>query len=93
MRGSGKINYRPYLPLNRIRETVCSYIGRLAPGETGVELEWLDNGSDGHHTLFYGKRGEKEKTALSVADSVVRIDGLEKETEYEFYMGMKKAHI
>lgn len=86
MRGSSKIYYRPYLPLNRVRETVCPYIGRLAPGETGVELEWLDNGSGGHHTLFYGKKGEEEKTALSVADNVVRIDGLEKETEYEFYI-------
>jgi len=86
MKGSSKINFRPYMPLNRVQETLCPYICRLAPDETSVEIQWLDNGSDGVHTIFYGIKGENEKKALIVADKIVRIDGLEKETDYEFYI-------
>lgn len=86
MRGSSKIYHKPYLPLNRYKETLSPYICRIAPGEESVEIEWLDNGSDGQHTLFYCKRGETENITLSITDRVVFVDGLEKETEYEFYI-------
>lgn len=86
MRGSSKINHRPYIPLSRNKEMLCPYICRLAPFETGVELEWLDNGSQGRHTIFYGKRGETQKDKIIAMDSVVSIKGLEKDTEYEFYI-------
>ena len=86
MKGNSKIYHRPYLPLNRFKETLCPYICRLAPGEESVEIEWLDNGSNGQHTVFYGKKGESEKVSIAATETVINIFGLEKETEYEFYI-------
>lgn len=86
MKGSSKIYHRPYRPLNRNHEVFEPYICRLAPFETGVELEWFDNGCDGKHTLFYGIRGENEKASVNIWDSVIVLDNLKKETHYEFYI-------
>ena len=86
MRGSSKINHRPYLPLNRYKEIFCPYICRIAPNTESVEIEWFDNGSDGIHIFFYGKRGEEAKFEKTITENIIHINGLEKETEYEFYI-------
>ena len=86
MRGSSKLNHRPYMPFNRIQETLCPYICRIAPAEDSVEFQWLDNGCDGVHAVFYSKRNDEKKTKKTVCDHMVTLDGLAKETEYEFYI-------
>lgn len=86
MRGNDKIYHRPYRPLNRYQENFEPYICRLAPNEAGVEIEWLDNGCKGVHTIYYGLRGVEGKTAITATESVISLGNLEKETEYEFYI-------
>lgn len=86
MKGSSKIYHRPYRPLNRYQEIFEPYICRLAPNETCAEIEWLDNGCDGKHTIYYGIRGAEEILSLSVGDKVIKLENLEKETDYEFYI-------
>lgn len=83
---SDKIYHRPYLPLNRHGELSNPYVCRIAPFEDGAEFEWFDYGSDGNHTLHYGKRGSEDKTVINITDSVVVLSDLEKNTEYEFYI-------
>lgn len=86
MRGSSKIYHRPYRPLNRYKEIFQPYICRLAPGETCAEIEWFNNGCSGEHKLYYSVRGSKEKTSVTITDSTIKLENLEKETEYEFYI-------
>jgi len=86
MKGSSKINHRPYRPINRFKEVNMPYICRLAPYETYVEIEWFNNGSNEEHTLFYGVRENDKKTAITVNVGTVKIENLLKDTDYEFYI-------
>lgn len=86
MRGSNRIYHRPYRPLNRFNETFQPYICRLAPKEQGVEIEWLDNGCEGAHKIFYGIRGKDDKVIKTVESKVITLENLKKETEYEFFI-------
>ncbi|MBQ4320949.1 MAG: hypothetical protein IJC35_01815, partial [Oscillospiraceae bacterium] len=85
MRGSNRIYHRPYCPPNRKADLKKPFICRLAPFADGFEFEWLDSFCSGSHTLYYGLRGSEEKIALPVTDAVVRIEGLLRDTDYEFY--------
>lgn len=86
MRGNNKVYHRPYRPLNCYQEIFDPYICRLAPGETTVEIEWLDNGCDGKHIIYYGIWGAEQETSVAVTDKVIKLENLEKETDYEFYI-------
>ena len=86
MKGSNLIQNRPYLPPTQRGKLNCPYICRLAPFETGFELEWLDNHCTGAHMLYYGIRGEAKKFCQPVTDTVVRVEGLMADSEYEFYL-------
>ena len=86
MRGSNRIYHRPYCPPNRKADLKKPFICRLAPFADGFEFEWLDSFCSGSHTLYYGLRGSEEKIALPVTDAVVRIEGLLRDTDYEFYL-------
>lgn len=86
MRGSSRADYRPYRPLNRYKEVFEPYICRLAPYEESVEIEWLNNGCDGRHNLYYGERGADEKISASIDEKTVLLKGLKKDTDYEFYI-------
>lgn len=90
MRGSNKIHHRPYLPATRLGELKHPYICRLAPFSDGFELEWLP-ASDGEHNLFYCERGKKAYTKVLLESTTVKIENLETETEYEFYIEDNKG--
>lgn len=86
MRGSNKINHKPFLPINRQNELKIPYICRMAPFSTGLEFEWFDYGCDGEHTVYFGKKGEETKTALKIRESIAVLEGLEENTHYEMYI-------
>ena len=86
MRGSRRIHHKPYYPPTLKEKALLPYICRLAPGETGFALEWLDNACTGSHTLFYGLRGEEAKTALPLTGATAEVTGLLPDTDYEFYI-------
>jgi len=86
MRGSTKIQHRPYYPPTAGDRYGGPYICRLAPREDGFSFEWLDNSCNGVHTLYYGLRGADKKTALTLTAPTADVGGLENGTEYEFYV-------
>ncbi|MBO5007845.1 MAG: exo-alpha-sialidase [Clostridia bacterium] len=86
MKGSSKINHRPYMPINQKNQLHNPYICRLAPTSDGAQIEWFDYGCSGGHTLFYGERSSENKTKLDITDSLVEISGLKKDQDYEFYI-------
>ncbi|GHU70432.1 hypothetical protein FACS1894184_15880 [Clostridia bacterium] len=53
MRGVSGWHYHPYRLYNHLEEANLPFICRLAPYEDRIELEWIDNGSEGPHTLLY----------------------------------------
>lgn len=86
MRGSNLIHKRPYIPPTKRENYYGPYICRLAPFENGFEFEWLDNYCLGKHTLYYCIRGKEEKINLPIEDTVVKVEGLLSNQEYEFYL-------
>jgi len=85
MKGSRKIDHRPYIPFNRPKDATRPYICRLAPGADFITLEWLAK-EDGEHTLVIRKRGEEAERRIAISSSGVRADGLIKNTEYELFI-------
>ncbi len=91
MRGSRKIQHKPYYPPTLSNSMKKPYICRLAPFENGFEFEWFDYESDGEHILYYGLRGSNEKTAKPITEHTVIVDGLKNECEYEFFITSEKG--
>ena len=93
MRGYNKWNYRPYIPLDRNDSFVSPYICRVAPSETSVLIEWLDNSESETHTLYYKERTEeKYENSLELTDKKIVISGLKPDTEYELYIENKDGY-
>lgn len=86
MRGSNKIQHKPYCPPIFRESLKKPYICRLAPGKDSIEFEWFDNFCDGTHTVWYGIRGAEEKQSLVLSGPVVRIEGLKSDVDYELYV-------
>lgn len=86
MRGNTKINHRPYFPPIFSEAIKKPYICRLAPSDCGFEFEWFDHHCSGTHILYYGPRGSIKKCSLPISDSVVTIDQLKTDCDYEFYV-------
>ncbi|MBE6644841.1 MAG: exo-alpha-sialidase [Ruminococcaceae bacterium] len=84
MRGSNKWSFRPYTRLHQTNRANVPYICSLAPFADGFSFEWFDRGSNGEHKLVVHKlHTYDDPIEYKVADSVVRIEGLEKGVTYE----------
>jgi hypothetical protein len=84
MKGYNKWSYSPFrLPLfNNGDICVC----RIAPDYNKFHIEWLGEGRT-DFSVYYRKRGEGEFIHyLDTAKTECDIEGLETETEYEFYV-------
>lgn len=89
-------HHRPYLPVFDEEKSMAPYICRLAPYETGFEVEWFDLGSDEGHTLFWQHISWKEWNEVNVSDNNVKIDGLKRNEEYRFFIESKngkRSHV
>ncbi|MBR4867140.1 MAG: exo-alpha-sialidase [Clostridia bacterium] len=94
MKGSNKLTHRPYFPPNVAHRRQAPYICRLAPGEFGFELEWLPLESTGPYNLCYGVRGSEDYQTVPLLDPVMKVWGLEPDTDYEVFIlakGVKSA--
>jgi len=87
MRGTSKINYKPYLPPIFFGAEKKPYICRIAPFEDGFEFEWFDNyASDGKYILHYNKRGSDVEKTQEIKGYEVKVNNLDTECDYEFYI-------
>ena len=82
MKGITGWHYRPFLPETRAGERGKPYICRLAPFETGVEVEALEPDAE-IHIRVKGTQGPWRTVPTEGAVAV--IDGLQPHTDYELY--------
>ena len=92
MRGTNTWSYAPYRPL--LTEVGDIYICRIAPYESSIHVEWLE--AYGECEVFYKKRDEESFVLAGKTDKTeFDIEGLENDTDYEFYVtsGDKKSRV
>jgi len=75
--------FKPYTRPDEMAKALLPYIVRLAPEKDALELEWFDRGSDGNHILKWRKRGTEAWNERPAKTSVLRIEELLYEQEYE----------
>jgi len=76
-------HYRPFLPEDRTDEKGKPYICRLAPFETGTEVEVL---GEGLHALYIRMKDSPEPwRRIEMSGPTAVIDGLRPDTDYELY--------
>ncbi len=93
MKGSNTWSYAPYRPL--LTNVGDIYICRIVPKKTSIHFEWLSTDTKSY-TVFYRTRGSEEfLTAGSTIGSEYTINGLEPDTDYEFFVtsGEKKSRV
>ena len=86
MKGYNQWHYHPYQPLDEPEAMERPYICRLEPGETTLTLEWFDRTGAGDVQLHYALRDSEEWYNCTVKENTYRLEGLEKEREYQFYL-------
>ena len=88
MKGHSGWGYRPYRPVLFHKEAELPFVTRLAPGETGIELEIIDNGApEAKHVLcLREKDSEAQEKRIAFEGIVTRADGLVTETDYELWV-------
>lgn len=86
MRGNTGWNYKPYTRLIDMDVREKPFICRVAPFETGFEIQWFDHGQpEGGHALYYrGYASLKEWNILPLEGDTARIENLIEEHDYEF---------
>lgn len=90
MNGISGWNYRPYRPFHQLGQARLPFVCRLAPGETAVELEWMDAGSQAGHVLAWRKKDSDDPwQTMDTAAACMRIDGLDVDTDYELMIRRK----
>lgn len=85
MKGQNHWQFKPYRPFNMQSQLEHPLIVRLAPWDTGVELEWLDaRGGDGAYEGYLRAMDSGEAfRPFAVEGSVVRLEGLTPFRDYE----------
>lgn len=94
MKGYNKWSYSPYRPPLTFVGDI--YVCRVVPYETAVRFEWLPTEGCETYSVFYRKCDEGEFIHyLDTAESLCTIEGLETDTDYEFYVscGEKKSRV
>ena len=77
----------PHAPIRHPERYYEPYICRLAPTDHSFTLQWLDNGGDGAHTLYYRLRGsEDEWVSVPLTEKTVTVKGIENLVDYELYI-------
>ena len=88
MTGKNTWSYCPYRPF--LREVGDIYVCRIEPSENKIHAEWLPT-EDGQYSVFYKKRNDSEFTHWGdTCDTFCDIEGLDGETDYEFYVAAKE---
>jgi len=83
LKGATGWQYRPFIPESRAGEKGMPYICRLAPFETGIEVEVLGEGTHALHIRAKDTQGPWQ--GIEMAGPTAVIDGLEPDTDYELF--------
>lgn len=84
MKAMTSLLYRPFKPYRFSSEALNPHITRIVPFDGEVEVEWIDNGSEGEHTITVRKTGEDTVVrSINSAPFNVRITDLENLADYE----------
>lgn len=90
MKGVSGWHYRPYVPMERSTERNAPSICRLAPFETGTEVETLDaDAPDATHLLNIRPRDQGDGEpwlAVKMDGRTAVLDGLLPRTDYELFV-------
>jgi len=82
--------YRPFVPMERPAERGQPAICRLAPDETSVEVEIVDDSAESTtYTLHVRPRGGDDAEPWTIMDLDglnTRVDGLRREQDYELFV-------
>ena len=88
-------SYAPYKPL--FYDTGDIYICHLTNGDGYFTCDWLECENCTGYTLYYREKGSNADyiNAGTTAECTFKVDGLDKEKEYEFYVasGNKKSRV
>ena len=86
MRGNTGWSYRPFTRLTDMEIREKPFICRVAPFETGFDVQWFDNGQPaGAHTLLWRVRFSGDAwQQLPLTGDTARVDGLCAHVDYEF---------
>lgn len=83
MKGNNAWQYHPYTRLIERSKQRLPYICRLAPQGDFCQLEWMDAGCGGPHTVCWWEVGREPEAASRPAEGpAVRIEGLAPQREY-----------
>lgn len=91
MRGITNWNYKPFCPLNELKELKNPHILRLAPFEDGFETEWFDDNDSEVHMLYVKEREGDKLCIYELKDNTYVVSDLKKNTEYEIYVEAKSG--
>ena len=86
MRGNTGWNYRPFTRLTDMEIRQKPFICRVAPFETGFEIQWFDNGQpDGAHKLLWRVRFSRAAwQEMPLKEDTAAVYGLCEHMDYEF---------
>ena len=85
-------SFAPYKPF--FFETGDIYVCRISPEKNSFTAQWLDINEE--YTVFFKKRDEESFVKQATTkDNFIKIENLEEDTDYEFYVqaGDKKSRI
>lgn len=83
MKGNNAWQYHPYTRLIERSKQRLPYICRLAPQGDFCQLEWMDAGCGGPHTVCWWEVGREPEAASRPAEGpAVRLEGLAPQREY-----------
>ncbi len=88
----------PFTPLRSREKENHPYICHIAPYDGKFEMQWLDKGSNGAHTLYYRLRDSEESyTAFPLTSDYVTVEGLQNDVDYEIFVarddGSAKSNV
>ena len=86
MRGNTRWNERPFTRLTDMEIRRNPFICRVAPFETGFDIQWFDNGQpDGAHKLIWRVHlTQDEWQEMPLTGDTARVEGLIEHRDYEF---------
>lgn len=86
MRGNTCWNYRPFTRLTDLDVRRKPFICRVAPFETGFDIQWFDNGQPGgaHKLIWRVYLTQDAWQELPLTGDTARVEGLAAHCDYEF---------
>ena len=80
-------SFRPYAELFNASRAAYPYVCRLTHKTNDFTVDFTDNSApEAHHTIMWRKRDMGDFHEIPITGSTVTVDGLDTDTDYEFYI-------